>query len=74
MIARLLVAAAALLAAAPAAAQTVKADRFRAFLIWETTGDLSKNVMNDTPQIEANTQKGMSTQIYVDIVVTGPKD
>ncbi len=60
--------------AVPALAQTIKAERFRAFLIWEESGELSKNVIADTPRIEANTQKGMSSQIMVDIVVSGPKN
>lgn len=64
----------AFLGASPALAQTAKVDRVRAFLIWEDSGDLSKNVVGQTPRIEANTQKGMSTQIMIDIVVSGPKN
>lgn len=64
----------ALLAAAPARAQTEKIDRVRAFLIWEESGDLSKNVVGSTPRIEANGPKGMSSQIIVDIIVSGPKN
>lgn len=62
------------LAAAPALAQTEKVDRVRAFLIWEESGELSKNVVGTAPRIEANGPKGMSTQIIIDIIVSGPKN
>ena len=51
-----------------------KVDRFRGFLIYEDTGDLSKNVAKQSDQIIANDEKGTGTQIIVDVIVTGPKN
>jgi|GEM_PF-3152019 len=53
------------------AAEPVRFDRFRAYLIFEDTGNLSKNVAGRTDQILANTEEGSSVQILIDIVAAG---
>lgn len=62
-------------AAAPAlAAEDLAVDRIRGYLVYEDTGDLSKNVARRTDQIVANDENGSSIQMLVDIVVDGPKN
>jgi hypothetical protein len=51
-----------------------KVDRFRAFLIYEDSGDLSKNLARSEDQIVANDDKGTSVQMLVDVVLTGKPD
>jgi hypothetical protein len=47
-------------------------DRFRAYLIYEDTGELSKNKAKVADQIVANDEKGTSVQMLMDVVLTGP--
>lgn len=49
-------------------------DRLRAYLIWEDSGELSKNLAKSTEQIVANTEKGTSAQMLVDVVLTAKGD
>jgi hypothetical protein len=55
--------------AADATAPTI--DRIRGFLIYEDTGDLSKNLAKTEDQIVANDEKGTSIQMLVDVVLSG---
>lgn len=55
-------------------ASQLKVDRLRAYLIYEDTGDLSKNLAKSEDTIIANDEKGTSVQMLVDVVVTGPAD
>ncbi|MDO6965728.1 hypothetical protein [Rhizobium alvei] len=60
--------------AVPALAADVpppKVDRFRAYLIYEDTGELSKNLAKVDDQIVANDDKGTSVQMIVDVVLSG---
>ncbi|WP_237154520.1 hypothetical protein [Oryzibacter oryziterrae] len=68
-------AAAALVALAlPAEAKPpVKIERLNAYQIWEDSGELSEKVPKESEQITANGDKGSSTQMIVDTVVSGPK-
>jgi hypothetical protein len=60
--------------ALPAEAQPpLKIERLNAYQIWEDSGELSEKVPKDTDQITANGDKGSSTQMIVDTVVSGPK-
>lgn len=56
------------------AEQALKLDRVRGYLIYEDDGSLSKNVARRTDQIVANDENGSSTQMLLDIVVSGPKN
>lgn len=49
-------------------------DRVRAFLIYEDTGDLSKNLAKTEDQIIANDEKGTSIQMLLDVVLTSKPD
>lgn len=49
-------------------------DRLRAYLIYEDSGKLSKNIARRTDQIVANDENGTSTQMLVDLVVKGDKN
>lgn len=44
-------------------------DRLRAYLIWEDTGELSKNMAKTTDTIIANGENGSSVQMLVDVVL-----
>ncbi len=57
-----------------AEAKTPVIDRVRAFLIYEDTGDLSKNVAKTADQIVANDEKGSGVQILIDVILTAKKD
>lgn len=62
------------LALSPAAAAelaTPSVDRFRAYLIYEDSGELSKNMAKREDQIVANDEKGTSVQMLVDVVMAG---
>jgi len=52
-------------------ADAPKLKEFRAYLIYEDSGDLSKNLAKTEDQIVANDDKGTSVQMVVDIVMTG---
>ena len=52
------------------AAEPPAVDRFRAYLIYEDSGELSKNRAKDVDQIIANDDKGTSVQMLVDVVMT----
>lgn len=56
------------------AEQALKLDRLRGYLIYEDDGSLSNNVARRTDQIVANDKNGSSTQMLLDIVVSGPKN
>ncbi len=56
------------------AAEPVRFDRFRAYLIYEDSGKLSKNIAKRTDQIVANDENGSSVQVLVDIVASGGKN
>lgn len=56
------------------ATEPLQFDRFRAYLIYEDNGKLSKNVAARRDQIVANDENGSSAQILVDIVATGSKN
>lgn len=62
------------LAPALAFAEAPKVDRFRAFLIYEDTGDRSKNLAKTEDQIIANDEKGTSVQMLVDVVLSGKEN
>lgn len=65
------------LLAGPALAASPKPptiDRIRAYLIWEDSGELSKNLASAKDQIVANTEKGTSAQMLVDVVLTAKGD
>ena len=49
-------------------------DRVRAYLIWEDTGELSKNLAKTSDQIVANSDKGTSAQMLMDVVLTAKGD
>jgi hypothetical protein len=52
-----------------------KIDRLRGYLIWEESGELSKNVATEESQIVAvDREKGSSVQMLVDVVMTGTPD
>lgn len=55
-------------------ATTPTIDRIRGFLIYEDTGDLSKNLAKTEDQIVANDEKGTSIQMLIDVVLTGKPD
>ncbi|PLX35820.1 MAG: hypothetical protein C0606_17125 [Hyphomicrobiales bacterium] len=59
---------------AASALEPVKFDRARAYLIWEDTGNLSKNIARKKEQIIANGEEGSSTQVLIDLVVSGEKN
>lgn len=52
---------------------TPSVDRFRAYLIYEDSGELSKNMAKRDDQIVANDEKGTSVQMLVDVVMAGKK-
>lgn len=55
-------------------ATTPSIDRIRGFLIYEDTGDLSKNLAKSDDQIVANDEKGTSIQMLIDVVLTAKPD
>lgn len=62
------------IAAGPSAAAGLDVDRVRGYLIYEDTGNLSKDVVGRQDQVVANDENGTSTQLLVDVVVAGPAD
>lgn len=61
----------------PVMAQSVKApdiDRIQAFLIYEDTGKLSKDISGSTDQIVANDENGTSIQMLVNVVLKSKPD
>jgi len=61
----------------PVLAQSPKApdiDRIQAFLIYEDTGKLSKDISGSTEQIVANDENGTSIQMLVNVVLKSKPD
>lgn len=70
---RSVIGSAAMLALLPAAAraEAPKVERMNAYLIYEDSGERSKNVADQADQIIANGEKGQSVQMIVEIVMGG---
>jgi len=57
-----------------ALADAPKLEKFRAYLIYEDSGDLSKGLAGGDDQIVANDEHGTSIQMIVDVVMSGKPD
>jgi hypothetical protein len=57
-----------------ALADAPKLEKFRAYLIYEDTGKLSKSLAGGDDQIVANDEHGTSVQMVVDVVMSGKPD